>query len=146
MTTTDTPTNPPLRLRAGGYYRTRGGRRVGPLEEFGVPGHLKADVAGELRVWRTSTGAHEFNVRVLDIVAEWTEPAATPVQTHTTVRTEIQPGTYGPIWVGEAFGGTASVGMHSQMWAPEDLRAAAAVLTQLADGLDRIAEERNEPK
>ncbi len=32
MTAPDTPTNPPLRLRAGACYRTRGNRRVGPLE------------------------------------------------------------------------------------------------------------------
>ena len=158
--TTDTPANPPLRLRAGGYYRTRGDLRVGPLRPWGHD---------EKYIWTEDEGGYLYNDRGVcwgtsyessaTLIEEWAEPitpAPTPVQTHTTVRTVIVPGEYGrvavehpsaaPDRVSIAFDREIGTGGEWYIMGATELRAAAATLTQLADGLDAIAAERNESK
>ena len=158
MTPTDTPANPPLRLRAGGYYRTRGDLRVGPLRPWGHD---------EKYIWTEDEGGYLYNDRGVSwgtsyessatLIEEWAEPitpAPTPVQTHTTVRTVIVPGTYGrlQVYAYDLNGMTEAVvniadrngeKIDRGNFTAEELRAAAAVLTQLADGLDRIAAEKD---
>lgn len=150
MTPTDTPANPPLRLRAGGYYRTRGDLRVGPLRPWGHD---------EKYIWTEDEGGYLYNDRGVcwgtsyessaTLIEEWAEPitpAPTPVQTHTTVRTVIVPGTYGRVRVDSTDYERSWIDLYLDHigHSADDCRAMAATLTQLADGLDRIAQERTD--
>ena len=140
-----------LHLVEGRYYRTRDERKVGPMRRwdwsdasrtYGFDGLLN----GGANYSFFPDGRHGSPVMPnrpeFDIVAEWPDTPTSPVRQITTTRTEIVPGTYGQVWVGEAFGGTASASMHSQMYTAEELRTAATTLNDLASALDAIAAER----
>lgn len=120
-------------------YRTRGGRKVGPMRSdasFGEPAFIEAE--GDGRGWSLSGraigvehGADE------DLIAEWTDG---PVRTVT--RREVVEGVYAHVAVCPHEPGTVLVGFahpHDQhlraMTAPE-LKAAAAVLLELAGALE----------
>lgn len=116
-------------------YRTRGGRKVGPMRSdasFGEPAFIEAE--GDGRGWSLSGraigvehGADE------DLIAEWTDG---PVRTVT--RKEIVPGTYARITVNdEGKAGLVGLWLNSgHYFSPSDLRAAAAVLLELAGALE----------
>lgn len=69
----------PLTIQAGRYYKTRDGRKVGPMEDY--PGTawddqealLKASIDGENRLFRVTSGIHLFGKTNFDLIAEWTE-------------------------------------------------------------------------
>ncbi len=73
----------PLVLQVGKFYRTRDGRKVGPVTKnecgfkWGPGWDFAADVGHVLRTYHGS-GAHSDldSNSPLDLVAEWTEPAA----------------------------------------------------------------------
>jgi hypothetical protein len=66
-----------LTIQAGKYYRTRDGRKVGPIEENGK---------ATLYVWRDQLGSCDFwrydgrhhSQPALDFIAEWTKPMTNP--------------------------------------------------------------------
>lgn len=66
-----------MKIEEGKYYRTRDGRKVGPLEKTDWPESLLArNVNGDgtgNRLFFVDSGKHEFRVAALDIVAEWTD-------------------------------------------------------------------------
>ena len=63
-----------MKLEAGKYYKTRGGRKAGPIKTFDekFKGLVEGDTPnkGE-RVWHPD-GLHAFNETVIDLVEEWT--------------------------------------------------------------------------
>jgi len=62
-----------LKIEAGKYYRTRDGRKVGPIEENGkVSLHVWRDKIGTGDSWRHD-GRHNA-MPSFDLIAEWTEP------------------------------------------------------------------------
>ena len=143
-------TNPPLTLQEGRYYRTRSGAKVGPVETreggsyFCASGtHYTREGLSSFRggfrsAYETSYRKHE------DIVAEWTDEPAGPVITTTRTTTEIRPGCYSGVRVGDhPSPGYAYIELNGTGFTAPELRAASAVLLQLADGLDRIEAERN---
>lgn len=132
-----------MRLEDGKFYRTRGGRKVGPLKYVDgrnlkwFEGHLE----GEDRVFRLN-GVHDFGDRDLDLIAEWTDG---PVRTFT--RREVVAGQYADVDVGAVVEipdcdnpdvppvrkvAVAYAGFRSST----ELKAAAAVLLELAGALD----------
>lgn len=67
-----------MKLEVGKYYRTRDGRKAGPLDSFreeaNIHDALIGPVQGETRnfhrVWKLS-GEHEYNEKNLDLISEW---------------------------------------------------------------------------
>jgi hypothetical protein len=116
------------------YYKTRNGQKAGPMVMNdsagwdGKVGHL-------IRSWHPN-GLHLMDDRDLDLVAEWD---GGPVRTVT--RKEVVPGVYGAVRVYSASDMRARVYIgHSEFreplsLEPDELRAAAATLTEIADAL-----------
>lgn len=73
----------PLKIEAGKFYRTRDGRKVGPLRDNGDAAWnddepcLAADVDSLNKLFRVTSGKHLFNEAGLDLIAEWVDEAAT---------------------------------------------------------------------
>jgi hypothetical protein len=143
-----------LHLTEGRYYLTRNGRKVGPMRRwdwhdasrtYGFDGLLN----GGPNYSFFPDGRHGSpvmrNQPECDIVAEWSDTPASPVRQITTTRTEITPGTYGLVCVGEPSDGKFTVVMPFHRPDAEELRAAATILNDLASALDAIAAERNAP-
>lgn len=119
-----------MRIEGGKYYRTRDGRKVGPMERFGFSGNFR-DTPGNGKYWSDSG----VGVNVSDIVAEWSRG---PVRTVT--RKEIVPGVYGRVRVNDG-GKAGMVGLwfDGHYFKPAELRAAAATFIELAAALDEVA-------
>lgn len=130
-----------IKVEEGKYYRTRDGRKVGPMafsdgsKDFaGAPGFGEGN-------WYTQHSRHfkgeYINVSIFgeqddDLVAEWVD-STSPVRTVT--HREVVPGIYGNvhIHVGANYPHIVSaLGMHK----PEELRAAAATLVEIAEALE----------
>ncbi|TIN83056.1 hypothetical protein [Mesorhizobium sp.] len=60
-----------LRIEAGKFYKTRDGRKVGPMRDD-VYGWMWATVDGATRSFRVDDGKHGY-IESLDLVAEWTD-------------------------------------------------------------------------
>jgi len=78
----------------GKFGKTRDGRKVGPIEDFGAQrGKLSGHVEGETKGPRVfgADGVHDFGDTNLDLVAEWIEPAAEPVAVAPATATPTQP-------------------------------------------------------
>lgn len=155
--TTTTPTPAPLRLEAGKSYRTEDGSKVTLHALDSNNAWPFTDGRGEFWSHGYGAAAHAFNGQCYghryggkgpgkNIAAEWPEEDApdSPVRTVTLQRTEIQPGTYGRIRVGSYDPERNWIDIYIDYigFDATDLRAAAATLTQLADGLDAIASEQ----
>lgn len=131
-------------IEAGKFYRTRDGRKVGPMEKRGSFGNFDYGISfPDERRWnslgRRYPDAHEPDS---DLISEWSEG---PVVTETVKR--IVPGVYGRVSVGTDSIGYVSICLtaplggehredHARSFDAPELRAAAAVLTQLADALE----------
>lgn len=128
--------------REGAYGRTRDGQRVGPIErgeqyDMGGPWPFKVD-----REYYDCRGVAFSTFAVSwfsgggpnDLVAEWTD---SPVRIVT--RREIVPGTYGLVLVHETFKPAVltHITMNAHDPSPDELDAAARVLTELAEALRR---------
>ncbi|XKM40370.1 hypothetical protein A4U53_031055 [Rhizobium ruizarguesonis] len=65
----------PLTITAGRYYKTRDGRKVGPMEDYGAaPGEdlSIAQVDGNSKLFNRD-GTHHFKDRNIDLIAEWVD-------------------------------------------------------------------------
>lgn len=131
-----------MKIEAGRYYRTRDGRKVGPMELAFPGGHYY--IRREIGRWIFDGTAIATNMweNPQDLVSEW---AASPVRERTTK--EIVSGKYGhvtvqslkgisDIQVGIGIVGTwaSAVPMNSA-----ELTAAIATLTTIRDALDEVA-------
>ena len=119
-----------MKLEVGKYYRTRDGRKVGPLRKTALH-----DVPYEYHgKWYTEYGMCEGVMKGerlpdCDIIAEWSDEPHSPVRTVT--RKEIVPGTYGKVRVT----GGMYINVNSMSTSIE-LRAAIATLTEIAEALE----------
>lgn len=138
-----------IKIEEGKYYRTRDGRKVGPMsvwraytDEDGGP--LFDCEGGEFsgNYWSSDGSNGEpdvINDPDFDLIAEWGEG---PVRTVT--RKEIVPGTYGVLSVKEVapwHSGDAPVAhvcIPPHHLPASELRAAAATFIELADALDEV--------
>lgn len=83
-----------LTIEAGKSYRTRDGRKAGPLEDYESQDTLSGYVEGDssVRVWYIEGGKHRFNEANIDLVAEWVEPAAEAVEAPATEQPKFKAG------------------------------------------------------
>lgn len=134
-----------MKIEAGKFYRTRDGRKVGPMERWSA-GWVQRGASvdnpcwhGDGRDW--SHPADPGNT----LIADWADEPASPVRTVT--RKEILVGVYGAVAVGPAAPAFVNVLVgngrldrvsHVNYAAlnESELRAAAMVFTQLADALN----------
>lgn len=73
---------PPLRIVEGRHYKTRDGRKVGPMETF--LNMFSAEVDGTQRIFQadgTHGSQHVPNLPRLDLIAEWIDEPAVPSDT-----------------------------------------------------------------
>jgi hypothetical protein len=129
-----------VKIEAGKFYRTRDGRKVGPMVRHApahddmVRGNEWPWTAPEYPVSWREDGTQSFTPgedRDIDLVTEWTEG---PVRTVT--KKEIVPGVYGEVAVVGPIGASrANVCVNGNLSAAQ-LRAAAATFLELADALD----------
>lgn len=120
-----------MNLEVGKYYRTRYGRKVGPMVK-----HING-FTWNGGLWNRDGTPYYPDMEAKDsptIIAEWIdapsdqEPAS-PVRTVT--RKEIVPGTYGKVRV------TGGMYIHvNSMSTATELRAAITTLTQIAEALE----------
>jgi len=70
-----------MKLEAGKYYKTRDGRKAGPIKKYNecFKGLVEGDRSGN-RVWY-SWGVHYFDETNIDLVEEWTHYIPAPDQT-----------------------------------------------------------------
>ena len=121
-------------IREGGYYKTRDGRKVGPMM-------ATEGIDIDKWPWFSNTyGYHAVGPQgescILshddDLIAEWTDG---PVRTVTRTVTEIVPGNYGIVMV-YMVGKSVRTEFNRSDAGPAELKAAAAVLLELAGALD----------
>jgi len=119
-----------MQIEAGKYYRTRDGRKVGPMVASPLIDYPFKDGSGFMSF---TTDGHRFcaDEHHTDLIAEWTEAPTGPVRTVT--RKEIVPGVYGNVIVWNDGSGDVSV---MNMRTATELRAAIATLTEIADALE----------
>lgn len=121
------------RLEVGKFYKTRDGRKVGPVFMDGDNDpFVWFDQNGGCWAIDGEDGNAVGNIGSKtsgDIIAEWTEEPAGPVRTVT--RKEIVPGTYGRVRITN--GGYVHV---NSMKDAAELRAAIATLTEIADAME----------
>ncbi len=73
---------PPLTIETGKFYRTRDGRKVGPMSDEGDRAYdtdekcLAAYINGDHRLFRADGGRHLFGKAHLDLIAEWVDAPA----------------------------------------------------------------------
>lgn len=125
-----------MKLEVGKYYRTRDGRKAGPVYETSNCNFpFGACVDDGDRQGYTAKGCWLFREEKhhLDLIAEWTdEPDAQPAgPVRTITRKEIVPGDYGPV----------AVTAHGIVWVRQisnaaTIRAAIAALTEIADAME----------
>lgn len=116
-----------MKIEEGKFYRTRDGRKSGPMS-FTLDDLAWVNGRHETAVFRDTGLADVGKELPSDLVAEWTDG---PVRTVT--RKEIVPGDYGIVNVRIKFGPEVFIARRAASAA--ELRAAAAVLIELADAL-----------
>ena len=123
-----------MNIVEGKFYRTRENIKVGPARRQDDASYYNWTVAGN---WYTDEGRYvgRDEDHLLDLIAEWTDEPPGPVRSVT--RKEIVPGQYGIVrvfardneWL------PLRVEMPSLGYTADELRAAAATLTEIADAL-----------
>lgn len=125
-----------LKLEVGKYYKTRDGRKVGPMEHCGSDTDHPWQEAKNMsaHIWRDD-GTSKWD-KDPDLIAPWPTETTGPVRTVT--RKEIVPGKFGLVRVIEGY----PDGMHVDLVRsltltdPAELRVAIATLTEIADALE----------
>lgn len=125
-----------MRVETGKTYRTRDGRKVGPMGQTEWSGGKELiagpDSFGSRRLWWIDGRGNAGYETPEDLVAEWTDG---PVRTVT--RREVVPGVYGVVLVNEKGDGSGLESIYTTPTLdPDELRAAAAVLLELAGALE----------
>ena len=64
-----------MQLEVGKYYKTRDGRKVGPMVDLdnGSDDHWKAFLPDEEITYWHDSGSHWGDIRPSDLIAEWTD-------------------------------------------------------------------------
>ena len=127
-----------LQLEAGKFYRTRDGRKVGPITETRSMYGYRWSVTGVDALWndRGIDGNAPSGLQPSDIIAEWSDAPAETGPVRTVTRREIVPGDYGHVWVGEGMVQEALIKIERSFMTAAELRAAIAILAEIADALE----------
>lgn len=104
------PVAEPLTIRAGGFYKTRDGRKVGPIKASGrrfdyvwTDGKLTETGDYYSRDWCDDGTFHKSKPNhQLDIIAEWIEEPATKPTTNVAATVDALDDEYGPVVVAVA--------------------------------------------
>jgi hypothetical protein len=115
-----------MNIEEGKFYRTRDGRKVGPMQWSGQDEWPWFDVPGSGICWMDDGSPAKFT-NSPQLVSEWQDG---PVRTVT--RKEIVPGSYGCVVV--CNDGSVSAACDTAA----ELRAAAATLIEIADALEDV--------
>lgn len=155
-----------MKIEEGKFYRSRDGRKVGPMEAYSGDhpwfGTIDDDASGAGCWFRGEGGSfsgYGSTPHRLDLVAEWHEDSLDRVEAEikaeisspvrTVTRKEIVPGEYGHITISDdnrmMLDGVSIWLPRNRRWKAEELRAAAATLTEIAEALDPSLPEREEP-
>lgn len=121
-----------MQIETGKYYRTRDGRKVGPILNYNHNGwlHVQSGTVAGNCLWEID-GQTVGGDRDSDLLSEW--PSG-PVREVT--RKEIVPGVYGLITTGPVEANCfVRIGVTRELFNAAELRAAAEVLTQIADAI-----------
>lgn len=117
-----------MRIEEGKHYRTRDGRKVGPMALFGPLWGTGDEPRGWYEDGRRSVIVEDPR----DLISEWTDEG--PVRTVT--RQEITPGTYdGVVVMANLDPYSVNVAIIPTHMNADELERAAAVLTALAGAL-----------
>lgn len=126
-----------MKIEAGKYYKTRDGRKVGPIE------NRKREDAEHPFIWNWPDGrgnriykpdGTNYSDRNDDLISEWQDESPSPIRTVT--RREIVPGSYGVIQVHK----DGKIGMLPSVKSADQLREAAHILNQIAEVLEENGE------
>ncbi len=123
-------------IEAGKYYRSRDGRKIGPMRRCDGSHPWCGPASDGLGVtyYRGENGSFYSNDTESnhDLVAEWLD---SPVRARTII--EIVPGVYSDVHVDSGLApNAAAIHYHEARATASDLRAAAAVFVQLAEALE----------
>ena len=125
-----------LRIEAGRYYKTRDGEKIGPMYDHGGNDWPFTEPGSDAPCW--SRDGHlwdEKSKNPCDLIALWQEPTSQgPVRTKTVTTKSIVPGTYGIVSV--RMDPHANIAIVRGTHTAEELRAAAAILLEIAEALD----------
>lgn len=137
-----------MKIEAGKYYKTRDGRKVGPMRELDreqtdYPWKDQyGDLHGDIPDQRYSDSGRQIGMPIShDLISEWQDEAPSPIRTVT--RREIVPGSYGKVDVRLKYGSDNVVSVRlgtsvhgSELMNAEELREAAHILNQIAEFLE----------
>lgn len=127
-----------MQLEAGKYYKTRDGRKVGPLR-VRSDGVFRQDnyeyIDGTFTWWEGGEASYDKSPNPHDLVSLWEEG---PIRTVT--RREIVPGVYvsTKVAVGDVANGSKVWIDVSDNMTAEELREAAHLFNQLAEVLENV--------
>ena len=129
-----------LKLEVGKSYKTRDGRKVGPMirDDGSIFHNHHSDRDLNMQVWNYDGSVYSEceGESGQTLISEWPADAAPtgPVRTVTRTTKEIVPGVYGDVRVAE----WKIVSVYP-MENAEQIRAAIATLTEIADALEEQA-------
>lgn len=125
-----------MKIEKGKFYKTRDGRKVGPMrDDWNYESLFKFHVTvGELDgdLWEISGKNYRSAER--DLVSLWQDETPSPIQSKTV--TEIAHGTYGHVSIIDSCTKYVRLSVNGGLFEASELRAAALTLTQLADFLE----------
>ena len=126
-----------LKLEAGKYYKTRDGRKVGPMRELDRnktdwPWTDKLEDMPDQRY--TDDGKEIGTGSDFDLIAEWQDETPSPIREVT--RRELVAGKYGAVHLVNIPNGDWTIGIDDCNWNSEELREAAHILVQVAEYLE----------
>lgn len=122
-----------LKIEAGKYYKTRDGRKVGPMRELDrkMTDYPWTDQYGGMPDQRYSDSGKEVRGRSgYALISEWQDEAPSPIRT--VKRREIVAGNYGAVAITKS----NKVMIPAGYYTPEELREAAHILNQIAEVLE----------
>ncbi len=133
-----------LKIEAGKYYKTRDGRKVGPMRELdrNDTDWPWTDQDGDMPYQRYNDKGNGIGLRMEDcrhIISEWQDETPSPIRTVT--RREIVPGNYGCVEIDvHAYGMSVVVDFSTVRHDAGELREAAHLLNQIAEVLGENGE------
>lgn len=125
-----------MQIEAGKFYKTRDGRKVGPMERVSPRGGFEW-VDPTDACW-ASDGDFGFGQEDWRLVSEWSDG---PVREVTVTRREIVEGRYGMVEVGQQNKALVPIRIANRNGelrncTTEELREAANILNQIAEALE----------
>ena len=126
-----------MKIEAGKYYKTRDGRKVGPMKSWslGVWHFNSQDSPQSEGLWLDDgTAKYPGAEDSPDLISEWKDESPSPIRTVT--RREIVPGNYGVVAITKS----NKVMIPAGDYTAEELREAANLLNQIAEVLQENGE------